>query len=279
MRRRGRAHWGGQGRAREQRIAGTGFRAAGCTAGGLGSARRAGALRRTPWGGACVGARRARAQRQRRSGRAPRGCWAHTGAGMRPARRARAGDRPCILLFRRSRAYSEPCAAAALCPRGHDVAKGLGSEQTCHSAHKRQGRATDSAGTLPCTCSGAGDVSRAEAAVIRARARRSMLCDGQEGSACGLALRCATGEARRQHDRMHFLRTWRMCHLRLCARRGALVAAEPATCWVCCTWCAPASGRHLLVVRLWLASCVGQAWGTRSSISGLWPQSALPARG
>jgi len=108
---------------------------------------------------------------------------------MRRARRARAGDRPCIHLVRRSQAHSEPCAAAALCPRGRDVAKGIGSEQTCHSAHKRQGRATDSAGTLPCTCSGAGDVSRAEAAVIHARALRSTRCDGQEGSACGLALR------------------------------------------------------------------------------------------
>jgi len=66
---------------------------------------------------------------------------------MRPARRARAGGRPCIHLFRRSRAYSDPCAAAALCACGRDVAEGGGSGHTWRSAHRQQGRAAVSGGS------------------------------------------------------------------------------------------------------------------------------------
>jgi len=120
--------------------------AAGCSPGGLGSARRAAALRWTPWGSAHAGARRARAHRERH-GHACRRCRAHRDAGMRPARRARAGDRPCIHLVRRSRAHSDPCAAAALCPCGRKVAKGGGLGQTCRSAHRRRGRAANCGGS------------------------------------------------------------------------------------------------------------------------------------
>jgi len=100
-----------------------------------------------------VGAHRARAQRQRRGGRAPSGCWAHRGAGIWPARRARLGDRPCIHLVWRSWAHSDPWTAAALWPCGRDVAEDIGSGQTWRSAHKRQGRAADCGGNIGLRCS------------------------------------------------------------------------------------------------------------------------------
>ncbi len=87
-------------------------------------------------------------QRQRRGGRAHRGSWAHRGAGMPPARRARAADRPCVYPVRRSWTHGNPRAAAALCACGRDVAKGGGSGQTWRSAHRRQGRAADGGRSL-----------------------------------------------------------------------------------------------------------------------------------
>jgi len=95
-----------------------------------------------------VGVRRARAQRQRRGGRAPRQCWAHRDAGKRPARRARAGDRPSVHIVRRCRAHSAPCAVAALQSCGRDVADDMGLGPTWRSTHRRQGRAANGGGTI-----------------------------------------------------------------------------------------------------------------------------------
>ncbi len=80
-------------------------------------------------------------------GHARCGCWAHRHAGMRPARRTCAGDRTSIHIVRRSWALSDPCAAAALCACGRDVATGGGSGQTSHGAHRRRGRAANGGGS------------------------------------------------------------------------------------------------------------------------------------
>jgi hypothetical protein len=156
-------------------------------------------LRRwTPCGGARVSARRARAQRQRRGGRP----W-HRCAGMRPAWRARAGDRPCIHLIQRSRAHKDPCAAAALCPCKRDMAEGVGSGQTCRSTHRRQGRVVGGRGSASLGSSLMRVRPGGWPRPLR-RARLSKLCVGKAGtdaaalqlaalSASGLPLRCWRG--------------------------------------------------------------------------------------
>ncbi len=157
-------------------------------------------------------ARRTRAQRQRRGGRA----W-HRGAGTRPARRARTGDRPCIHLVRQSWAHSDPCAAATLCPRGRDVAKGIGSGQTRRSAHRPQGRVV-----------GGGDSASLGSCLMRVRpagwrrplrcARRSKLCVGKAGAdAAALQLAALTASDPP-------LRSWRGAHATWsrCKRSGRL---------------------------------------------------------
>jgi len=216
---RGRARSGCRSRAREGRKphpAGVRGRAAACAAGGRGCARRASALCWTPWGGARVGAGRARARKQRRGGRTRLGqSWVH----------------------------SEPCAAAILRPRGRGVAQSGGWRQTRHSAHRRQGRAADGEGTLAC-CLDAVAVNWAEAALIRARAAEHP-CDGQGGQCMWPGRVPLT-----RHERVQLWGAWRVRRLRLRARRGALVAAKTAPCRACRIFHVPASGGHLCVVRL-----------------------------
>jgi len=106
------------------------------------------------------------------------------------------------------------------------------SRQACHSAHRRQGRASDGGRTPPCSCLDAGDFSGATAAVMHARGAEHP-CDGQGGQRMRLGPAPATGEARRQHNRVRHRRPWRMrC---ACAREGARLwqltgrHARPAT--------------------------------------------------